>query len=130
MGRVIEDRYFARRLTVPAGVPAAFPIAISFPVDPLILVRCELVIPDGHVGVTGFAIEFAGRRIVPWGSEDDWIQGNADELAFNVNFEVGTEIVFMLYNQGAYDHSFYARLQMRYLPDVPADTSPALALVI
>jgi hypothetical protein len=130
VGRVIADRYFAERLTCPAGVPAASPIAIPFPVDPLVFVQCELVIPDGHVGVTGFAIEFAGRRIVPWGGEDDWIQGNADELTFSVNFEVGTELVFMLYNEGAYDHSFYARLQMRYLPDVPADLAPPLALVI
>lgn len=130
MGRVVQDRYFAQRLTVPAGVPSTSPISIAFPVPPLILVGCELVIPDGHVGVTGFAIEFANRRIVPWGGEDDWIQGNADELAFTVNFEVGDGLGFVLYNEGAYPHSFYARMQMRYLPDIPADYAPGLALVV
>lgn len=130
MGRVIADRYFAQRLIVPAGTPRAFPMRIVVDVDDLILVACDLRIPDGPCGLTGFAVDYSGHRIVPWGGDDDWIQGNNDELSFSVNFEVGTAITFVLYNEGAYDHAFYVRMQFRYLPAVEQSAAPALALVI
>jgi hypothetical protein len=130
VGRVIADRYFAQRLTVPFGTPSSAPLLVPFPVDDLILVAVDLRIPDGAVGLTGFAIEYAGRRIVPWGDDTAWIQGNNDELSFSVNFEVGTEVVFVLYNEGAYDHAFYTRMQFRYLPAVDPNAAPALALVV
>lgn len=130
MSRVIRDRYFAQRLVVPAGTIRTAPLSIPYAVDDLILARCDLQIPDGHVGLTGFAINFAGRRIVPWGDVDTWIQGNNDELNFHINFEVGTELVFVLYNEGAYDHAFYTRLQFKYLPDRPAERANHLAVVV
>lgn len=129
MGRVVNDRYFARRLIVPAGTPRAFPLQIEVDVDDLILVAADLRIPDGPCGLTGFAIDFAGHRIVPWGDDDVWIQGNNDELSFSINFEVGTSITFSVYNEGAYDHAFYVRLQFRYLPPVVESAAPALAIV-
>ena len=130
MGRVIADRYFAQRLTVPAGTLATAPLVIPTPVDDLIMVAIDLRIPDGHIGLTGFAVEYAGRRIVPWGGATDWIQGNNDELTFSVNFEVGSEVVFVLYNEGVFDHSFYTRVQYRYLPTVDVSAAPVLALVV
>lgn len=130
MSRVVHDRYFAARLTVPTGTPRAAPLSIPFAVDNLILASLDLQIPDGHVGLTGFAINFAGKRIVPWDDEDSWIQGNNQDVPFSVMFEVGTEIVFVLYNEGAYDHNFYVRMQFKYLPAKPAQRANALALVV
>lgn len=130
MSRVIADRYFAQRLIVPAGTLPTAPLQVDVPTDDLILVACDLRIPDGHVGLTGFAVDYQGHRIVPWGDDDTWIQGNNDELSFAINFEVGREFSFVLYNEGVYDHAFYTRMQFRYLPSVDVAQVAPLALVI
>lgn len=130
MSRVIADRYFAQRLVVPSGTDPSNPLRIDVPTDDLIMVAASLRIPDGHVGLTGFAIDYQGHRIVPWGDDDAWIQGNNDELSFSINFEVGREYTFALYNQGVYDHAFYTRVQFRYLPSVDLSDVAPLALVV
>lgn len=130
MGRVVLDRYFAVTLTVPAHTDRAAPLDVVVPIDNLVLVGFTLTIPDGHVGVTGFALEFAGKRIVPWDDPDAWIIGNDEIVPFAVGIEVGTELVIRMFNDGFYDHRFFLRLHVQYLPDVQQDAGGADAIVI
>lgn len=126
----VLDRYFPYAFTVPAGTPQDTPTEIDVPLDNLILSDVGLQIPDGHVGRTGIAFFFSGQQILPWDQGSGWLQGNDLVDDFPVNLEVGPgNLQVFMYNLGVYDHTFYVRLHVRYLPDV-IDTQPALALVL
>lgn len=127
----VLDRYFPYAVTVPAGTPIASPAVTIIPVDNLVLADVGLQIPDGPVGLTGIAFWYSGHQILPWDEGSGWIQGNNLVAEFPVNLEVGpTPISVLCYNLGAYDHTFYFRLHMRYLPDIVEPPAPLLALVV
>lgn len=130
MGRVVRDRYFAYELAVPAGTPRSAPQEVDIPVGNLVLVSFDLDVPDGHVRQTGFALEFAGRRIVPWSDPDAWVITNRRNLTFNVGIEIGSELVVKMFNEGRFDHQFFLRLFLQYLPDVAELDGGTDALVI
>lgn len=118
MSRVVEDRYFEYVITTPHATPVETPQVTTIPVDNLILQNFHLTIPDGHVGLTGFALEFATKRIVPWDDANAWVITNDEQVTFPVAIEVGGHLDIVTYNLGAYDHNHYLRLHFRYLPDV------------
>lgn len=127
----VLDRYFPYALTVPAHTPVATPTETDIPIDNLILADVGLQIPDGPVGLTGIAFWFSGQQILPWDEGSGWIQGNNLVAQFPVGLEVGPgNLQVFMYNLGAYDHTFYFRLHMQYLPAAPADSAAPLALVI
>lgn len=130
MGRVVQDRYFAYTILVPAGTAIEFPQTTTIAIDNLILQSFHLGIPDGHVGLTGFALEFATKRIVPWDDPDAWITSNDEEAQFAVGIEVGGHLNVVTYNLGKYDHRFYLRLHVRYLADERPGRHRRSALVL
>jgi len=130
MSKSVLDRFFSYALTVPAGTPVDAPLEVDVAIDNLILADVGIQIPDGPCGLTGIAFEFSNQLILPWDEGTGWIQGNNLVADFQVGLEVGPgNLQVLMYNTGAYDHTFYVRLHMQYLPHVAQPATPPVALV-
>lgn len=131
MSKTVYDRYFPYALTVPAGTPIDTPTEVIIPVDNLILADVGLQIPDGPCGLTGIAFWFSGHQVLPWDEGSGWIQGNNLVDTFPVGLEVGpAPLSVLMYNLGVYQHTFYVRLHMKYLPDAPPAAAPAPLVIV
>ena len=127
----VLDRFFSYALTVPAGTAIDAPQETDIPIDNLILADVGIQIPDGPCGLAGIAFEFSNQLILPWDEGTGWIQGNNLVADFQVGLEVGPgNLQVLQYNLGVYDHTFYVRLHMQYLPHVAAPVAPPVALVL
>lgn len=128
--RTVYTRYFAYDLSTPAGTAHSSPQRTNITVEDTVLELCALTIPNGHVGLTGFAIDYAGERILPWSDPNAFVRGNDQYLELVVGINVVGRLTFVTFNEGAYDHGHIVRLRQRYraMPDAPAQ--PALAIVV
>jgi len=97
-------------VTTPAGTAEASPQTTTLAVVNLRLLALEVTIPNGHAGLTGFAVEYGGTRIIPFGVQE-WLVGNSEAFAFTVGFDIGrTGLQVVTYNTGLFDHGHYLRL--------------------
>lgn len=114
-GRSVTRQLHTCRLTVPAGTTAAAPATAVCDVGHVELSEVEVVVPSGHVGLTGFALAYANQRIVPWAGDLGWLVADDDKVTVPVGIEVSAPVVLQGYNLDAYDHSFYVRLTVDVL---------------
>lgn len=128
--RVLWTRYFAYAVTTPAGTPIDAPQTTTLDVEDTILDSVELRIPDGHAGLTGWAIDYAEARILPWSSPDAWVRGDDDLLTFRVGFNITGSVNVVTYNLGVFDHTHIFRLQQSYRRAGPGSTLAPMAVVV
>lgn len=109
-----------------AGTPetAPTPTAVGLPAFSH-LWMVEVRIPAGHQGVTGLALVDSGQFILPYEvSGQAWLVGNDDLLRYPYDKEVGANVAFLAYNNGAYDHTWQCRLV--YSPVATKDEGTAV----
>ncbi len=93
-------------------VPTPFPNVQVIPITlsrPGFVRRIDILIPDGVNGVAGIALRQAGEQIIPF-QRGTFLVGNDETISFPVNVPLTTENwEAVLYNNGAYNHTFYLR---------------------
>lgn len=116
-------------VTTPADTLEAAPQTTSWTVGVGALRRLEVVIPDGHVGLTGFALRWGGRQIVPY-EAGEWITGNDDEVHVDLDIYTGVGVVAVVtFNtDDAFPHSHHLRAFVEDL-GAAAFVAPSLARV-
>lgn len=113
MGDVaVTTRYQRADLTVPAQTAIASATTTNLSLGNTQLARVRIRIPTGHAGLTGFAMEFSGGRIVPWDDVTKWVIGNDEIEWYEVNLQVGRSVQLRGYNLDTLDHTFYLTFEL------------------
>lgn len=122
----MASRIYPLNVTVPAGTLPANPQVTPWVTEDNIMASIELDIPPGHNGLTGIRIMKGDVQLVPWG-RGSWVIGNDIDHTFPIGVFMPTgDITVQAYNQGAYSHTFYLRVQMdTYIP--PGTTTASRA---
>jgi hypothetical protein len=119
------DRVESFAVDVPAGTTRAAPLSQALTFRQGEVLRLELIIPDGHRALTGFALAYAGQRVVP-ATNGAWIVGNDDTLDWPLEgLPTGGRWVAQAYNDGTFAHTFYVRFHVNEL-DLGAPAGPRL----
>jgi hypothetical protein len=109
------DRYYQTTFTVPPATLASNPATVAVQTEDALLVDIEVIIPDGHMGLTGIRVRQSGQQILPWANLS-WITGNRYERVFQVNTEIGSKSLSLQgFNTDFRNHTFYVRFHLRDL---------------
>lgn len=106
--RSVTTRYVDTSIAVNVNTGPLVPARSVVDLGAVILDEVTVVIPRGHAGLTGVAVELAGTRILPF-REGGWIIGDGSEMSYVVGIEVGAGLAVVAYNQGSTVHSFHLR---------------------
>ena len=114
----MSRRTFTTRLTTPASTLQASPLETSFALPQGSLVSIEVVIPAGHAGLTGLAIDYSGEHIFPWG-RGTFLQGDDDIISMTVGRDLGgSPVTIRTFNT---DDTFGHDHLLRFVVDDLAD---------
>lgn len=109
------DRYYPVTCEAIGLTPITAPITLAVPTEDALLADVEIIIPDGHVGLTGIRLRSSGQQILPWGN-DSWLIGNQYQRVFTMNTEIGaTSLSLQFYNTDFRRHRFYVRFHLQDL---------------
>lgn len=132
----MATRVYAFTATCPAGTPASAPVAqvTSFP--PVPVEAIELIVPDGHSGLTGIAIQQAHQAVIPLNA-GQFLITNDEKMNFPVqDYLDNGDWQVIMYNTDVYPHSFYLRFLCQDAPgplavaaQVPAQVPAGLPLL-
>lgn len=100
--------------TVDPGTLVASPQYLNPQLGSVLLHSVEVRIPVGHSGVTGLQLSSAGSTLIPYQGGSPWLNGDDQDLTFDLEIETGDSLRFAGYNLGNWTHSFY--LSMIYTP--------------
>lgn len=116
------SRYYPVEITVPASTPPGNPTKVAVPLEDAILADVEVIIPAGHVALTGVRVLASNQQVIPWGNLS-WIKGNDYVRVFEYDFEIGAASMSVnAYNVDVIAHTFYLRFHVRDLVDANAGT--------
>lgn len=117
-----HPRHRVRTLVVetPPNTPAATPQSTTWTLERGAVERMDVVIPSGHVGLTGVAFSWGGRQIIPY-EGGEWITGNDDEVTVELDFDLSARALTVLtYNtDDTFGHSHHLRAYIVDLERVP-----------
>lgn len=130
----MAQRVFTRTVTVPAGTAIATPLSVDISFNQSVVETVEIVIPDGHAGFTGIALQQAHQQVIPE-EAGTWLISNDEKIIFAIeDFIDNGNWQAVMYNTDVYDHSFYLRFlgsnitpsfgQAGVLPTVAVITGP------
>lgn len=116
-GKTVSTRYVPLHFTVPAGTLPTAPAVSDLALGDVLWEQTQIIIPSGHIGLTGVRFEFSGEPIVPWGRPASWIIADDADMRFDVMLEVGAPVKVVGYNTDFFDHTFhtYTRISDRVL---------------
>lgn len=101
------DRVEAFTVTVPASTAASAPVTQALPLGLADVLSVEIVIPDGHAGLTGLRFYYSGEQIIP---RSGWIIGNDHHLDWPLTrYPERGDWSARAYNTDVFEHSFYLR---------------------
>lgn len=103
-------RTFPARVSTPSSTAEASPQETEVSLPQGTLERIECVIPSGHAGLTGLAVQYSGEHIFPWGT-DGWVEGNDEVVVHDIGMPLGgSPVVVVTYNtDDTYDHDHLLR---------------------
>lgn len=123
------QRVVARQVTVPAGTLSSAPLSVDVSFDQGTVTRVEIVIPDGHAGLTGLALQQAHQQIIPQDT-GTWIISNDETLHWDVaDYLDNGSWQALMYNTDVYSHSFYLRFLIDNI-DTAGATAAAAAIAV
>lgn len=107
------DRYYPVELTVPASTTPGNPTTQAVALEDETLVDIEVIVPAGHVALTGVRVLASHQQVLPWGN-DSWIKADNYTRVFDYNEFVGaTSMSVQGYNVDSTPHTFYLRFHIR-----------------
>ena len=114
------NRLYETTFTVAAGTALAAPQLAPVALEDASLVSVRIVIPDGHNGLTGLQVRWAGTQVIPFGT-GTWITANDEVMDIPWDGEItATGLALAGYNTDVFAHSFYLRWLVEDL--APAST--------
>lgn len=120
------DRYYPVELTVPASTPPGNPTKQTVPLEDATLVDVEIIVPAGHVALTGIRVLASNQQVIPWGNLS-WIKSDNYVRVFDFNAEIGASAISVQgFNNDVIAHTFYARFHMRDRTDPNAGTPSSI----
>lgn len=116
MARIeLADRVEVFTIVVPASTTSASPYSQDLEMRAGELVGVELVIPDGHLGLTGIQLAIDGQAVIP-ATRGAYIVGNDDVIEWPLGgFPTGGQWQAVAYNTDVFAHTFYVRLLLTEL---------------
>jgi hypothetical protein len=105
----LNELYIERLYTVNPPVTPSNPLVLTDELGDVWVNSVNVRIPPGHCGQTGIQIQYGGVPIVPWNDLTAFIVEDDKDYDFDVNFEFDQSLTVILFNQGAYSHTFYVR---------------------
>lgn len=134
MGTHPRERVRTVSITTPPNTPPSAPRETVWAVGRGVVDRLEVVIPDGHAGLTGLAVVWGARQVWPY-EAGEWIIGNDEVVRVSLGLYVTDSLVVRTYNvDDTYVHSHHLRAYVvdpeRELPLVgtPPPTATLLEL--
>lgn len=116
------DRYYPLEITVPEGTTPGNPLRTSVTLENNYLRDVEIVVPPGHVALTGLRVNMSGQQVIPWGN-NSWIKADNYVRVFDVNTEIGIKTVSVdAYNTDFVAHTFYVRFHLVDLTTLESGT--------
>jgi len=74
--------------------------------------RVTLLIPPGHSGLTTFAMEIEGTRVIPF-AVSETIVGDDEVIPFDLDYDFGMgRVLLVTTNADTYDHTFFVRYEI------------------
>jgi len=118
------NRLFPFTVLTPAGTTQGAPLSTPLPLEDAQLCKVTVIVPDGHVGLTGIRLLQAGQQIIPW-SNNYYIIANDRIIEIPVDGEMtNTGLVAVTYNLDVFDHNHYLEILIADLP-LPGSLSAA-----
>lgn len=109
----MADRYYPVELTVPAGTTPGNPTKQAVALENIILADVEIVVPAGHVALTGVRVLASAQQVIPWGNLS-WIKADNYVRVFEYNSEIGANSISVQgFNLDINPHTFYLRFHVR-----------------
>lgn len=125
--KTLSTRVVAKRLNVPLGTAVATPVLQTVALGFVIIDWVEIRIPSGHLGFTGFALDNADVRLVPWNDRNEWLIGDNDLLTYEIAAEASDTMTMKGYNLGSWEHNFYLRFGVS---DISAPSARSRTLMV
>ncbi|KKN00281.1 hypothetical protein LCGC14_1139420 [marine sediment metagenome] len=106
-------RTFRARISTPRSTAASAPQSTTVALARGTLERLWIVVPSGHAGLTGVALQDAEEHIFPWGP-GSWLEGDEEVVEVRLDYELsGSSIVVRTYNEDdTYSHDHLLRFQI------------------
>ena len=104
------DRTYLFTVTTPAGTPVNAPVVTALPLEDARISEIRIVIPSGHVGLTGIRLLQAQQQIWPW-ANSQYLVGNdrVVPVPFNADITI-TGLQAQSYNTGTFTHHHYIEI--------------------
>ncbi|MGH7743511.1 MAG: hypothetical protein ACREQ5_01635 [Candidatus Dormibacteria bacterium] len=103
------DRFHVLDVLTPSGTQTTAPLLTEWTMEDAWLEWIEIVVPDGHNGLTGIAIMAGSQLVIPWAGAD-FIVANDDKILINWRDYVNTAMLSInSYNMDIFPHTFYLR---------------------
>jgi hypothetical protein len=125
----MADRVEVATVTVPAGTAPDTPISTDVSFPPGTVTGIEVVIPDGHAGLTGLALGQAGSAVIP-ATPGAFLISNDEKITWDISGALNNgDWQAICYNRDGYDHTFYLRFLITEISDTPT-TEPLPAVAV
>ena len=118
--------FYLKTITVPKNTPINNPYKETLLAVKGVIHRVIIVIPPGHLGLTGLRILHESTTIAP-SNPDGWFRGDDVRIDYNERYEIKSSpalIEFQAYNlDQTFDHEFVVGigiLPKEYLPEKKA----------
>ena len=126
----MAQRVLTRQVTVAAGTPVATPSVVDLSFTQGSVTDIHIVIPDGHAGFTGIALQQANQQVIPEDT-NSWIIGNNEPVYPPVSDYLNNgSWQARMYNTDVYDHTFHLRFLVDDIGAPAAVTAFATGAVI
>ncbi len=113
------------QVNVPKNTPKTAPVRQALAFSEAAVVRVQVVIPAGHIGLTGFRLDYGGQQIIPFTS-GAWVVSDGEVIDWPLeNYPTGSQWQAVAYNlDKSTAHAFYFRFLLDDL--FASDLTPAL----
>lgn len=123
----MAERFQFFTITAPAGTLQSAPLSVATPFNPGVVVEIEVIIPDGHAGLTGIRFTNAGVAVIPF-NQSTFIVSNDEKIRWPLDgFLDSTDWAAQVFNTDVYDHSFFVRYLVNENQPSGAQTAPIVA---
>jgi hypothetical protein len=127
----MPDVFQVYDVTCAPGVPSTLPTVVVLPNSSVLnLTAVTIVIPDGHAGLTGIALGFAGNAVIPFNA-GAYISGNNEVIPYVIKAQPpGVTWSAFLCNNDVIPHTWEVRMSFDIIAastaapvTVPLDTT-------
>lgn len=123
----MASRVYIFHVTCPAGTAVAAPVTQDCSFNQAEVQEIEVIIPDGHAGLTGLQLQQAHQAVIPYNA-GGYIHGNDEQLRFAVEDYIDNgNWQALMYNIDVYDHSWDVRFYCGNAAQPAAPAAPVVA---